>query len=125
MIRLLRGFCAGSASTQSDPAAQIDVLGHGNSERAGGEPNYLARWTIVDRILNISEIISPTALRIDRRANCRPMRNATNRKQPGVLPIRIGVVIGRQHAACGVESPACAEPRKTKTQPALIRVKPS
>ena len=70
-----------------------------NGKCARSKLNDLACRTFVDRVLDVGEVVLSSAERIDRRANRRPVRDAADRLQAGVLPVRIGVVIGRQHAA--------------------------
>ena len=79
-----------------------------NGKRARSKLNDLACRTLVDRVLDIGEVVLPPAKRIDRGADCRPVRDAADSLQAGVLPVRIGVVIGRQHAAGGIGAVAGA-----------------
>ena len=70
-----------------------------NGECARSKLNDLACRTFVDRVLDVGEVVLAPAERIDRRADRRPVRDAADGLQAGVLPVRIGVVIGRQNAA--------------------------
>ena len=77
-----------------------------NGKCARSKLNDLACRTFVDRVLDVGEVVLSATEWIDRRANRRPVRDAADRLQAGVLPVRIGVVIGRQHAAGGVAAGA-------------------
>src|SRR5271170_4899865 len=66
-----------------------------DGERARSELNDLACRTVVDRVLDVGEVVPSSAERVDRRAERRPVRDATDGQQTGVLPVGGGVVVGR------------------------------
>ena len=54
-----------------------------DGKRARAKLNDLARRTLVDRALDVGEVVSPAAERINGRANRRPVRDAADRLQAG------------------------------------------
>jgi len=85
-----------------------------DGECARAKLNDVACRTFVDRVLDVGEVVPSATERIDRGANRRPVRDAADRKQAGIFPVRVGVVIDGSTPLVGSDC-ACAEPRKART----------